>query len=89
METDSPTRRVWISTADLAEQIDIHEVTVRRLRTLEGGPWKQGHDYRRVGAKGFRIQWHRDNAEQSLTAWKGVVPAQEETFSRTEPLVGR
>ena len=28
-------------------------------------------------------------AQQSLTDWKGVVPAQEETFSRTEPLVDR
>ena len=89
MDTDSPTPRVWISTADLSELTDIHEVTIRRLRTLEGGPFRQGRDFRRIGAKGFRIQWHADNAQQSLTDWKGVVPAQEETFSRTEPLVDR
>ena len=89
MDTDSPTPRVWISTADLSELTDIHEVTIRRLRTLEGGPFAQGRDFRRIGAKGFRIQWHADNAQQSLTDWKGVVPAQEETFSRTEPLVDR
>ena len=89
MDTDKTTPRVWISTADFAELVDIHEVTIRRLRTLEGGPFQQGRDFRRIGAKGFRIQWHAENAQQSLTDWKGVVPAQEETFSRTEPLVGR
>ena len=55
MDTDSPTPRVWISTADFAELVDIHEVTIRRLRTLEGGPFAQGRDFRRIGAKGFRI----------------------------------
>ena len=89
MDTDKTTPRVWISTADFAELVDIHEVTIRRLRTLEGGPFAQGRDFRRIGAKGFRIQWHADNAQQSLTDLKGVVPAQEETCSRTEPLVDR
>ena len=89
MDTDSPTPRVWISTADFAELVDIHEAPIRRLRTLEGGPFEHGRDFRRIGAKGFRIQWHAENAQQSLTDWKGVVPAQEETFSRTEPLVDR
>ena len=89
MDTDKTTPRVWISTADFAELVDIHEVTIRRLRTLDGGPFQQGRDFRRIGAKGFRIQWHAVNAQQSLTDWKGVVPAQEETFSGTEPLVGR
>ena len=89
MDTDKTTPRVWISTADFAELVDIHEVTIRRLRTLEGGPFKQGRDFRRIEAKGFRIQWHAVNAQQSLTDWEGVVPAQEETSSRTEPLVGR
>ena len=73
MDTDKTTPRVWISTADFAELVDIHEVTIRRLRTLDGGPFQQGRDFRRIGAKGFRIQWHADNAQQSLTDWKGVV----------------
>ena len=66
MDTDKTTPRVWISTADFAELVDIHEVTIRRLRTLDGGPFQQGRDFRRIGAKGFRIQWHADNAQQSL-----------------------
>ena len=31
MDTDKTTPRVWISTADFAELVDIHEVTIRRL----------------------------------------------------------
>ena len=89
IDIDSPTPRVWISTADFAELVDIHEVAIRRLRTLESGPFKQSRDFRRIGAKGFRIKWHSVNAQQSLTDWKGVVPVQEETFSRAEPLVDR
>ena len=89
MDTDKTTPRVWISTADFAGLVDIHEVTIRRFRTLDGGPFQQGRDFRRIGAKGFRIQKHAFNTQQSLTDWKGVVPAQEETFSRTEPLVDR
>ena len=73
MDTDKTTPRVWISTADFAELVDIHEVTIRRLRTLEGGPFQQGRDFRRIGAKGFRIQWHAVNGQQSLTDWKGAV----------------
>jgi len=58
MDSDKTTPRVWISTADFSELVDIHEVTIRRLRTLDGGPFQQGRDFRRIGAKGFRIQWH-------------------------------
>ena len=87
--TDSPqnTESPWIGSGPMAEVIGNHVVTLRNLRRLENGPFKQGRDYRFTGAGRGRLQWHRINAEASLTKWQR--PAEPETFSRAKDAVVR
>ena len=87
--TDSPqtTESPWFGSGTMAEVIGNHVVTLRNLRRIENGPFKEGRDYRFTGAGRGRLQWHRINAEASLTAWQR--PAEPETFSRAKDAVVR
>ena len=77
----------WINSDLMSKQLGNHVVTLRNLRRIKNGPFKQGRDYRFTGVGRGRLQWHRINAEASLTAWQR--PAEPETFSRAKDAVVR
>ena len=77
----------WISTELMSKQLGNHPVTLRNLRRIKNGPFKEGRDYRFTGVSRGRLQWHRINAEASLTAWQR--PAEPESFSRAKDAVVR
>ena len=77
----------WINTELMSNQLGNHPVTLRNLRRIKNGPFKEGRDYRFTGVSRGRLQWHRINAEASLTAWQR--PAEPETFSRAKDAVVR
>lgn len=64
----------------MADQLGNHVVTLRNLRRIKNGPFKQGRDYRFSGAGHGRLQWNRVNAEASFTEWQR--PAEVELFQR-------
>jgi len=64
----------------MADQLGNHVVTLRNLRRIKNGPFKQGRDYRFSGAGRGRLQWNRVNAEASFTEWQR--PAEVELFQR-------
>ena len=70
----------WIGSQPMADQLGNHVVTLRNLRRIKNGPFKQGRDYRFSGAGRGRLQWNRVNAEASFTEWKR--PAEVELFQR-------
>ena len=71
----------------MSKQLGNHPVTLRNLRRLKNGPFELARDYRFTGAGRGRLQWHRINAEASLTTWQR--PAEQETFSRAKDAVVR
>mgnify|MGYP001282666379 FL=1 len=70
----------WIGSQPMADQLGNHVVTLRNLRRIKNGPFKQGRDYRFSGAGRGRLQWNRVNAEASFTEWQR--PAEVELFQR-------
>lgn len=70
----------WIGSKPMADQLGNHVVTLRNLRRIKNGPFKQGRDYRFSGAGRGRLQWNRVNAEASFTEWQR--PAEVELFQR-------
>ena len=77
----------WINSDLMSTQLGNHVVTLRNLRRIKNGPFKEGRDYRFTGVGRGRLRWHRTNAEASLTAWQR--PAEPETFSRAKDAVVR
>ena len=77
----------WINSDLMSKQLGNLVVTLRNLRRIKNGPFKQGRDYRFTGVGRGRLQWHRINAEASLTAWQRS--AEPETFSRAKDAVVR
>ena len=76
-------RSLWIGTKDFANWLKIHPQTVRAIKKMELGPWKQGLHYRHTGLTGRGpIQWNRDLAEQAFTEFKRTPAEKVETFSR-------
>ena len=74
---------LWIGTKDFADWLKIHPQTVRAIKKMELGPWKQGLHYRHTGLTGRGpIQWNRDLAEQAFTEFKRTPAEKVETFSR-------
>ena len=86
-ESPSKTAPVWVSSEVMAELNGHHVVTLRNLRRLKNGPFKQGRDYRFSGAGRGRLQWHRINAEASFTKWQR--PVEVELFRRDVVAVQR
>ena len=70
----------WIGSQPMADQLGNHVFTLRNLRRIKNGPFKQGRDYRFSGAGRGRLQWNRVNAEASFTEWQR--PAEVELFQR-------
>ena len=70
----------WIGSQPMADQLGNHVITLRNLRRIKNGPFKQGRDYRFSGAGRGRLQWNRVNAEASFTEWQR--PAEVELFQR-------
>mgnify|MGYP001206287377 FL=1 len=70
----------WIGSQPMADQLGNHVGTLRNLRRIKNGPFKQGRDYRFSGAGRGRLQWNRVNAEASFTEWQR--PAEVELFQR-------
>ena len=74
---------VTATTAEVAEAAKLNPETIRRLRRMgQVGPFKEHRDWIHIGLGQKKLGWNKNQALQSLWAYKRQ-PAQEvETFSR-------
>lgn len=79
----------WSDTATTAKHCQIHPETLKRLRRLKNGPFKQGRDYRWAGTGKGKLQWDKAATDIALTNFRREPAAAVENFDRKpQPVAG-
>ncbi len=80
-ESDHQPQKSWVSTAEMASWLSMHEKTLLKYLRDQRSPFQETRDFRRLSLSNKGpVQWHLNNAENTFSTFKRIDPSSVETY---------